>query len=207
MKELVELEIPAIKPPSGSRHAVRIQDPKTGQEVTITSDEPLVAFALDDERRCWWADGEPHTDAVLIAAWNGQPVVVFIDLTQSVQIKERKATRSRAAVVEDPIDRKERQIDGIIKHFHPSARTGGPRTEGDEHHDAWARGEDLPSVLPASDHAVGALVLGFHQQARRPLGPRVIGSQAVPRAVWSPVPNARNHAVIGFWQIARQLGW
>lgn len=207
MKELLPLEEPAIKPPPRARHAVRVRDPKTEQEVTIVSDERLVAFCLDDESRRWWNEGEPHTDAVVIAEWNGEPVVLFIELTLSVKLKERKATSSRTAVVVDPIARKERQIDGIVAHFHPSSRTGGPRTEGDDHHDDWRDGRDRPRILPAADHRVGAIVIGFHQQARQHLAPKVVGGVTVRRAVWSPVPSARQRATVTFGQIAGQLGW
>jgi len=207
MKEILPLQEPSIKPPAGARHAVLIRDLKTKQEVTVTSDEPLVAFALDDDGRRWWTEGEPRTDAVVIARWNGVPTVVFIDLTASVQLKKRSATSTGEAVVEDPIIRKERQLDGIVAHFHPSGRTGGPRTGGDDHHDAWRDGEDRPPILPSTDHRVGALVLGFHQQARERLGPKLVGGRSVARAVWSPVPNSRLRATVDFRQIAEQLGW
>jgi hypothetical protein len=207
MKELSSFAKGPIRPPKGTRHAVLVRDRKTGQAVTIASEEPLVAFELDDERRAWWKAGEPHTDAVVIAKWNGEPVIVFVELTVSVQLKVKKATGSGAAPVEDPIDRKQRQIDGIIGHFHPAGRTGGTRTHGDGHHDAWRDGRDLPTILPSADHRVGAIVLGFHQQARDPLGPIRVGGRAVPRAVWSPVPNDRNRASVAFRRIAAQLGW
>lgn len=207
MRELLPFLESQLKPPKGSRHAVRVHDPKTGQEVVITSDEPILAFGLDDESRVWWKHGEPHTDAVIIAEWDGEPAIVFVDITASVQLKVRKATAARAASVTDPMARKERQLDGMIDHFHPSARTGGVRTEGDEHHDAWRDGHDRPPILPTANHRVGAIVVGFHQQARRPLGPRMVGGRRVQRAVWSPVPSSRNRAVIDFSDIAVQLGW
>ena len=53
MKELLEFEEPPIKPLPGARYAVLVRDEKTKQEVTITSDERLVAFGVDDELRRW----------------------------------------------------------------------------------------------------------------------------------------------------------
>jgi hypothetical protein len=207
MNELFALQEPAIAPPPGARYAVRLVDAKTRQEVIVTSRDRLVAFCLDDENRRWWREGEPHTDALVIARWEGSAIVVFIDLTASVQLKVRKRTQSQAPKVEDPLVRKERQLDGIVAHFHPSSRTGGPVTHGDAHHDAWRDGKDRPNPLPPADHRVGAVVIGFHQQARTPLGPKLVGGRSVPRAVWSPVPSSRNKAIISLEAIARQLGW
>ena len=207
MKELEPFAEPPIKPLHGALYAVRVLDVKTKQEVTITSDESLVAFAVDDDRRRWWREGEPHTDAVVIATWGGEPAVLFVELTASVQLKVRNAKKSRPVVVEDPMVRKERQLDGMVEHFHPAERTGGTRTHGDDHHDAWRDGGDPLPILPSAAHRVGAIVLGFHQQARTPIGPKVVGGRSVNRAVWSPVASSRNRAAVSFGQIARQLGW
>ena len=136
--------------------------------------------------------------------WDGEPAVLLVELTASLQL--RKARKSQPAE-EDPMVRKERQLDGMVEHFHPAARSGGARTHGDDHHDAWRDGRDRPPILPSGAHRVGAIVIGFHQQARTPLGPKVVGGRSVNRAVWSPVASARNRGTVSFGQIAGQLGW
>lgn len=206
MDELLPLrDPPESRPPTGFAHAVRIHDPKTHQEVLLASAEPLELFALDDEERRWWGEHEAHPEAVVVAELEGNPIVVFIELTQSMRPRLKKTGGARALV--DPMERKVRQLDAAARHFHPFGRTGAARTHGDEHHDRWRDGMDQPSVLPRTGHRVGGLVLGFHQTARTPVGPTTIGGVRVARAVWSPVPSTRGRAEIALADVARQLGW
>jgi hypothetical protein len=189
---------PSVK---GVRFAAAVEDPKTKQTVVVTSDEPITAYALDDDARRWWKDGEKHPDSVLVASWDGDPCVIFVELTGTVKLREK------AGQIVDPMIRKAAQIDAGIEHFHPSGRSGAARSHGDDHHDRWGAGEDLPAPVPARSHRVAGVVIGFHQQARTPLGPRTFHGQRVPRLVWSPVPSTRNRAVIKLADLARQLGW
>lgn len=205
MKDLGPLEEPAPKPlPIGSRHAARIYEPKSQQELLVVHDEPIVAYALDRDG-VEWAEGEAHTDAVVIASLDEEPVVVFVELTTTVKVKSRKTVAGKAMV--DPMERKARQLDGVVAHFHPAARAGASRTHGDDHHDAWTAGRDLTRIVPTLAHRVGAVVIGFHQQARTPLGPTTVGGTTVKRAVWSPVPSSRNRGQVTLRELARQLGW
>jgi hypothetical protein len=202
----MELLEPLAEPaPSiqGARFAAAIEDRKTGQTVVVTSDEPITAYALDDDddERRWWKDGEKHPDSVLVASWDGEPCVIFVEITGTVKLKEK------ARQVVDPMDRKAAQIDAGVEHFHPAGRSGATRSHGDAHHDRWEAGEDLPTPVPAKSHRVAGVVLGFHQQARTPLGPKTFYGHRVPRLVWSPVPSTRNRAVIQLADLARQLGW
>jgi hypothetical protein len=185
----------------GVRFAASIEDRKTKQTVVVTSDEPITAYALDDDDRRWWKDGEKHPDSVLVASWDGAPCVIFVELTGTVKL------RQKAGQTVDPMVRKAAQIDAGIEHFHPSGRSGTVKSHGDEHHDRWMAGDDLPAPLPPRSHRVAGVVLGFHQQARTPLGPKTFHGQRVPRLVWSPVPSTRNRAEIRLADLARQLGW
>lgn len=200
MDRITSLEVasPSIR---GARFAAAIEDPKTKQTVVVTSDEPITAYALDDDDRRWWTDGEKHPDSVLVASWDGEPCVIFVELTGTVKL------RVKGGQLVDPMDRKAAQIDAGIEHFHPSGRSGAARSHGDDHHDRWEAGEDLPSPVPARSHRVAGVVIGFHQQARTPLGPKLFHGQRVPRLAWSPVPSMRNRAVIRLEDLARQLGW
>ena len=184
-----------------ARFAASVEDPKTKQTVFVTSDEPITAYALDDDDRRWWTEGEKHPDSVLVASWDGDPCVIFVELTGTIKL------RKKAGEIVDPMIRKAAQIDAGIEHFHPAGRAGAARSHGDDHHDRWAAGDDLPTPAPARSHRVAGVVLGFHQQARTPLGPMTFHGQRVPRLVWSPVPSARNRAVIRLADLARQLGW
>jgi hypothetical protein len=185
----------------GIRFAAAIEDRKTKQTVVVTSGEPITAYALDDDDRRWWTAGEKHPDSVLVASWDGEPCVIFVELTGTVKLREK------AGQIVDPMVRKAAQIDAGVDHFHPSGRSGGARSHGDDHHDRWQAGEDLPTSVPARSHRVAGVVIGFHQQARTPLGPKLFHGHRVPRLVWSPVPSTRNRAVIEFGDLARQLGW
>jgi hypothetical protein len=185
----------------GIRFAAAIEDRKTKQTVVVTSDEPITAYALDDDDRRWWTAGEKHPDSVLVASWDGEPCVIFVELTGTVKLREK------AGQIVDPMVRKAAQIDAGVDHFHPSGRSGGARSHGDDHHDRWQAGEDLPTPVPARLHRVAGVVIGFHQQARTPLGPKLFHGHRVPRLVWSLVPSTKNRAVIEFGDLARQLGW
>jgi hypothetical protein len=184
-----------------ARFAASVEDPKTKQTVIVTSDEPITAYSLDDDDRRWWTEGEKHPDSVLVASWDGAPCVIFVELTGTVKL------RKKAGKLEDPMIRKAAQIDAGIEHFHPAGRSGAARSHGDDHHDRWAAGDDLPTPAPTRSHRVAGVVLGFHQQARTPLGPATFHGQRVPRLVWSPVPSTRNRAVIRLADLAQQLGW
>jgi hypothetical protein len=194
--------ISALEEPSpsvrGTRFAATVEDPKTKQTVVVTSDEPITAYADDDDARRWWKDGEKHPDSVLVASWYGDPCVIFVELTGTVKMRKDGV---------DPMIRKAAQIDAGIEHFHPAGCSGAARSHGDYHHDRWEAGEDLPAPVPARSHRVAGVVIGFHQQARTPLGPRTFHGQRVPYLAWSPVPSTRNRAVIRLADLARQLGW
>jgi hypothetical protein len=197
----------------GSRGKYRalIEDAKTQQEVLIVSDEPLAAYALDDENRKWWldTDDEKRPDAVLLAHHQGHSYVIFIDLTYSMKPRVHQADKkgSTKAVAKDPSVRKMEQLQSALDHFHPAARSASARTHGDEHHDRWAAGQDQPDPLPAREHRVGGIVLSFHHQARvLPLVTQM-GERTVKRAVWSPVPSAFKKAEITITDLLRNFGW
>lgn len=189
----------------GRGYRAVVKDDKTGQQITITSAEPIAAYALDDEARKWWqdADGERRPDAVVLARASAHSYVIFVELTHSM----RPRTHRRDPRPRDPALRKMEQLQSAIDHFHPQGRGGGERTHGDEHHDRWAAGEDEPDPLPAKEHRVGGIVLSFHLEARSLPLMTQMGGRTVKRVVWSPVPSSRQQAEITLEQLLGQFGW
>jgi hypothetical protein len=69
---------------------------------------------------------------------------------------------------QDPAERALQQSQQGVQHFCPTARAGGERSHGDEHHDRWAAGDDLLPVMPDGAHRVVAATISFRQGGRLP---------------------------------------
>jgi len=79
------------------------------------------------------------------------------------------------------------QVRAGAQHFAPTGRRGEPRGHGDDHHDAWTRNDDLPSVLPGGDHHVAGVAVVFRQLARQmPPPAETIAGKVVPFATVQP---------------------
>ena len=208
MKHLSELPTPSLYPlPRGARHAVQIREPKSEQVLEITSREPLVAYQLDLEengiQETRWADGERHPDAVLLGKLNDRAYVCFIELKSSMKERTRKHDKTS-----HPAEHSFAQLEGGIRHFHPFGTSGGPKTHGDEHHEAWRSGEDPLDVVPDAEHAVIGIAVGFRQVPRPPpLAPLLtLGNKRVMRVV-VPIHGAQaNRATITFDDLLRRAG-
>lgn len=207
MDELLRLEAPrpTNRKSSGrpkGKHVVEIKDPKTKQTLRVWSDDPLQAFILDDGED-GHVEGEKVPDAVIVGESPSGSFVLFVDLTMSMKPREKKGV----TVPTDPSKRKLAQLRDGIRHFHPAKRSGGELSHGDEHHDAWSRGQDLPNVAIKSEHRVGGLGIGFHHTARVLPEKEQMGGKLVSRAVWSPVPSGRGEGDVTLGELFRNLGW
>jgi hypothetical protein len=171
MKKLSELRTPR-PPKKGSpraTHAVQIEGGRSGQILVVTSDEPLVAYQLDDSN-LKWPDGVRKPEGVLLGELDGQSYVVFVELKASDDPDKGKKGKM--------VDATE-QLQSMIEHFHPYGRFGGSRRHGDEHHDRWRDGEDLLEVMPRSDHRVVGLALFRRLGVRTPPVLRRVGDREV----------------------------
>jgi hypothetical protein len=129
------------------KHRVALVEPKTGQRIELSSDEPVVVYRFDEEDG-QWETGSP--DGVMIAQVDGASWVCFLEMKGSAAFEKAFQQLEKAAI-----------------HFAPVERgSGGPRTHGDDHHDGFENGADALEVLPASDHAVIGLFVTFRQLPR-----------------------------------------
>lgn len=166
-------DLPAPRPSKkGSPQAdyvVQLDGGRSGQVLVVTSDEPLVAYQLDDPSVKWPA-GVRKPEGVLIGDLDGQSYVVFVELKASDDpVKGKKGKTVDAA----------EQLQSIIEHFHPYSRSGGEYSHGDEHHDQWSRGDDELEVMPRAEHAVVALALFRRLLVRTPPIVKRVGDREV----------------------------
>jgi hypothetical protein len=205
VKLLSELPSSELRPlPKGARHAVEIREPKSNQSLVITSREPLAAYQLDLEQKgikeTKWAEGENHPDSVVLGRLGARTYVCFIELKSSMKPREDKKP--------SPAEHALEQLRGGIEHFHPFEATGGDRSHGDEHHDAW-RSEEDPLELPLdAEHEVIGIAVGFRHAPRPPpLAPLLnMGGKRVMRVV-VPIHGAQaNRATIGFDELLKRAG-
>jgi hypothetical protein len=166
-------DLPAPRPPKkGSPHAdyvVQLDGGRSGQVLVVTSDEPLVAYQLDDPS-VEWPDSVRKPEGVLIGDLDGQSYVVFVELKASDDpLKGKKGKTVDAA----------EQLQSIIEHFHPYRRSGGAYSHGDEHHDQWSSGDDELEVMPRPEHAVVALALFRRLVVRTPPIVQRVGDREV----------------------------
>lgn len=197
LSELPSCERP--KPPKGARYAVEMKEPKSGQTLIITSRDPLVGYQLDVEE-AGWAEGERHPDGVVLGQAGDRSYVCFVELKSSMRQKPDKN--------EPPAAHALAQLEGGIRHFHPSGATGGARAHGDEHHDAWREGEDALTFLPDANHEIVGVVVGFRQVPRPPPVAPILrmGNKLVVRAV-VPIHGAQaNQATVAFEELLKKAG-
>ncbi|MGQ0508421.1 MAG: hypothetical protein ACT4TC_24245 [Myxococcaceae bacterium] len=164
------------------------------QVLAVTHDEELVAYQLDDEAR---GAGEKMCDGVLIGRIVERSIVCFVELKTTLKDKEGMDRSERAL----------QQLEAAVTHFHPAERSGGSRTHGDDHHDAWRDGDDTLVVMPARDHEVVAIVVAYRAVPRRPPEPpRKVGQSVVFRAVIQVSPAQMNRAETSFSRLLQLAG-
>jgi len=189
--------------PKGTRHAVEIREPKSRQVLIITSREPLAAYKIDLQEKgeeTKWGEGEEHPDSVVLGRLGARTYVCFVELKASMQPRGKKKTPHADHALE--------QLRGGIDHFHPFEATGGNRSHGDEHHDAWRSGEDPLEFLPDAEHEVIGIAVGFRQMPRQPPSASLLnrGGKRVMRVV-VPIHGAQNNrATIGFDELLKRAG-
>jgi hypothetical protein len=97
---------------------------------------PLAAYALDDVDTAW-EHGRKRPDGVLVAG--GEPgLVCFVELKGALNPKKEK-----------DVNRAFSQIADGILHFHPGEER---RNHGSNHHEKWARNDDLPEYSTRRSH-------------------------------------------------------
>jgi hypothetical protein len=160
---------PSKKGGTKAAYAVQLDGGRSGQVLVVTSDEPLVAYQLDDPS-VEWPEGVRKPEGVLIGELDGQSYVVFIELKASDDPEKGKKGKV--------VDAAE-QLQSIIEHFHPYSRSGGAYGHGDEHHDRWSNGDDELEVMPRREHAVVALALFRRLVARTPPVVQRVGGREV----------------------------
>ncbi|HYO51468.1 hypothetical protein [Archangium sp.] len=172
MEKLSELR--ALRPPKkggpNASYAVQIEGGRSGQILVVTSDEPLVAYQLDDPEHLTWPEGIRKPEGVLIGELDGQSYVVFVELKASDDPEKGKKGKM--------VDATE-QLQSMIEHFHPYGRSGGRRRHGDEHHDRWRSEEDVLEVMPKREHAVVGLALFRRLGGRTPPVVQRVGGRDV----------------------------
>jgi hypothetical protein len=142
-----------------------VTEPKGKQRLSITSDEvPFLVYSLDPQdlvgrKRVDWPEGQKRPEAVLIASRAEGSLVCFLELKASLKTDPEKHRRAMA------------QIEGGVQHFAPTGRMGGVRSHGDDHHDRWSSGDDLPATAPDNRHRVAGIVVAFRQLPRMPPEP------------------------------------
>ncbi|HVG60733.1 MAG TPA: hypothetical protein VNA24_19405, partial [Hyalangium sp.] len=186
---------PSKKGGTKAAYAVQLEGGRSGQVLVVTSDEPLVAYQLDDPS-VEWPEGVRKPEGVLIGDLDGQSYVVFIELKASDDPEKGKKGKA--------VDAAE-QLQSIIEHFHPYSRSGGTYGHGDEHHDRWSSGDDELEVMPQREHAVVTLALFRRLVARTPPAIQRVGDREVIR-VFAPFHGAsRNHLERTFRELLRHV--
>jgi hypothetical protein len=196
--------IDTLRSSSLRNRTIIVRDPKTKQElrVTCTDDDDVAVYTLDEGEP--GPDGVGTPEAVLVGTSRAQSFVLFVELTQSFKPRAHR----RKPVPVDPAPRKMKQLQDAIDHFHPRGKAGGARCHGDEHHDAWQRGDDLPYADVSHDHWVGGIAIGYDHEARSLPPPHVVmNGKLVKLAIWSPVPSTRGKGEVRLKDLFRNLGW
>jgi hypothetical protein len=192
-------DLPAPRPPKKERpktgYVVQLDGGRSGQVLVVTSDEPLVAYQLDDPSVAW-PHGVRKPEGVLIGDLDGRSYVVFVELKASDDPNKGKKGKE--------VDAAE-QLQSIIEHFHPYSRSGGAYRHGDEHHDRWSRGDDALEVMPKADHSVVALALFRRLMVRAPPIVQRVGDREVIQ-VFAPFHGAsRNRLELRFRELLRHI--
>lgn len=163
-------------------------DSRTKQRLEFSSDDPFVAFTLDDSVQ-WDTGMKP--DGVIVAAIEEQTWVCFIEM------KGRPNT-----------DRAYRQLLGGAKHFAPLARRNGQRDHGDNHHDEWSNGRDVLGSMPSDDHRVVGVFITFRNIAQRmPPPPQKICGKGLYRTAVQVTKKKPNRAEIDLKDLFRKAGF
>ena len=125
-----------------------LADPRTGQKLTLESKErDFGLFQLDVP---WPGRGEEKSpDGVLVTLQPEADIVLFVELKTTMKNEPERHHRAM------------RQLEAGVRHFAPAGRSGEPRSHGDEHHDRWARGDDVPPPAPGREHRVAAAAVAF----------------------------------------------
>lgn len=197
MERLAELESSPVADRKASKRerVVQLSEAKSGQVLIVTNDDELAAYQLDIEGR---PDGEKMADGVLLGRLGGRSVVCFVELKSRLRNEGEQV---------DPATRAFEQLASATQHFHPSARSGGQRSHGDAHHDAWQSGDEELTVMPAKDHEVIELVVAYRAVPRRPPEPpRRVGNTTVHRKVIQVSPAVANQAEKTFGELLRLAG-
>src|SRR6185436_15774177 len=126
---------------------VEIRDAKTRQSLLAEHDEPIDAYVSPDPETLprvrrgasLWAEGERHSEGVLVGEIDGAGWVCFIELKGSLEHKD--------AAKQPPAERALDQLEGSARHFHPTSGSIGR-----EHHDRFADGSDELEVRPSKGH-------------------------------------------------------
>jgi len=150
--------------------AFELRSERSGQVLVVTSDEPLVAYQLDDPGYVSWPPGVRNPEGVLIGEIDGERWVVFIELKGTDDPDKGKKGKVRDAA---------EQLRSMIHHFHPYARSGGEYGEGDAHHDAWRDGEDVLPVMPDRHHQVAGIALFRRVTVQAPAIVELVGGKTV----------------------------
>jgi hypothetical protein len=155
MDHLLSLRV--LSPGQVERHSWRytLADPRTEQKLTLESQEgDFGLFQLDQS---WPGRGEEKSpDGVLVTSQPEADIVLFIELKTTMKNDPERHQRAMT------------QLEAGVQHFAPAGRAGEPRSHGDEHHDRWAQGDDLPSPPPGREHRVAAAAVVFRQVPRVP---------------------------------------
>lgn len=168
--------------------------PRDPQVLTITHDDELTAYQLDDDDVAWESESK-RPDGVVLGTLDGVSVVCFIELKTTLKADEDRAVKALA------------QVESALTHFHPSERAGRPRSHGDEHHDRFTSGDDELEVHPARDHRVLALGVTFRALPRLPpVRPLRMGDRDVLRAVIQVSPAKMNRAEVSFRRLLQLAG-
>lgn len=160
MKHLSDCPQESAEYARAGRYRGAIVDLKTKQRLELVSDEPFVAYSFHDDIVEWGTGRRP--DGVLVALVEGCAWMCFVELKGK----------------DNPV-RAFSQLEDGARHFAPVGRLGESRTHGDEHHDQWSGGTDVPVVEVSSDHRAVGLFVTFRALARSvPPPPVVIAGKA-----------------------------
>jgi len=165
-----------------------IVDRRTNQRLEFAGDDPFVAITLDDNSVEWNTGKKP--DGVLIVDIDGITWVCFIEM-KGISDTERAF----------------QQLEGGARHFCPNGRSGGARTHGDEHHDAWTAGEDKLHVMPTNDHRTIGVFVTFRALPQRiPQPPLQIANSSFVRSAVQVSKKKPNWAEVSPRALLRKAG-